>query len=274
MADPKDAPIITDSSSLNEGEGEPGFTRVGPLLDPDRLKQEYLFGIFFKAALTGEEITNETLKQFIRKGISEFEIAVRIPVNPVRITERFNYERADDVQFGTRQLKRWPLLKVEALMALWPGRVDGQEANYPTNWVEPDGDTGLIRIIPRSGSDVQADINFIRAVGYQGITIGNIKHWPNLWRVTYVAGFEFDRIPDAVNDLIGTLAAIKFLSQMGPAIFPLNSYTIGVDGLSQGTGNAGPQWLAGRIQELAQERDRLIANLKSHYGTDIQLTVF
>lgn len=275
LTGPDDAPVYTDATDLNQGEGDPGFHRVGPLLDVERFQQEYLFGIPMRAALTGETITEETLKRFIEKAISDFETSVRIPVRPVRVFQKFDYERADDLAFGCRQLKRWPLLKVESLKALWPGRVEGQEANYPTNWIEADGDTGLIRIVPRSGTDVQTNINFVSASGYIGLPLaGNFKTWPGMWRVTYIAGFAQDRVPEAVNDLIGILAAIKFLSQMGPAIFPYNSQSIGIDGLSQGTGSGGPQWLAGRLQDLEMQRDRLTQQLKAHYGTDIILMAF
>lgn len=270
---PTDAPALSDASDLMQGESEPGFERVGPLIDVERFRQEYLFGVPLKSQLTGEEISDETLRQFIRKGVSDFETSVRVPVSPVRITEEFNFERADDTAFGPRQLKRWPLLEVESLQALWPGRHPGQEANYPTNWIVPDGDTGLIRIVPRSGTDVQASVNFIASSGYQGLYLGTFKHWPNMWKVTYRAGFKHDRVPDSVNDLIGILSALKLLSTLGPVLFPYNSQSIGIDGLSQGTGNAGPQFLSQRMQELTGERDRLVAQLRAFYGTDIQMIV-
>ena len=251
------------------------MTRHGPLLSVEELRDEYLFGVPMRAPLTGQEISDETLKRFIRKGIAEVEQAVRIPVHPVKVTqEKIDYERADDIQFGTKKLMRFPVIQVDALQALWPGRIEGQEINYPTNWVELSPETGVIRLVPRSGSDVQADVNFIRSVGYQGIPISGLKHWPNMWRVSYTAGFPHDQVPDSINDLIGTIAALKFLSQMGPAIFPMNSYSTGIDSMSQSSGNAGPQWLAGRIKELTDERDRMVNQLKAYYGTDITLSVW
>jgi len=272
---PVDTIVISDASDLNQGEGDPGFSRVGPLLDHNQLKQEYLFGIPLKAALTGEEITAETLKRFIEKAVSEFETSVRIPVRPVRVIQKFDYERADDQQFGTRQLKRWPVYKVEKLSALWPGRVEGQEANYPTDWVEIEGDCGLFRIVPRSGTDVQTNVNFISSAGYIGLPIaGNFKTWPGMWRVQYIAGFPYDKIPHAVNHLIGVMAAIYFIDQMGAAIFPFGSQSVGIDGLSQGTSTGGPQWLASRLASLKEERERLVTSLKAHYGTDVILAAF
>jgi hypothetical protein len=271
MSNPKDKPIIIDPATKSQGIGEPGFTRSGPILDVDSFKSEYLFGIPLTSPLTGETLSNDTLKKFIRKGIAEFEDAVRIPVTPTMLSEKFDYERADDIQFGTRRLRRWPLIKVTKLEALWPGRVEGQGVAYPTSWIEADGDTGLIRIVPRSASDVEADVNFVNAYGYQGLVLGNIKSWPALWKIEYVAGFDPDHVPDAVNDLIGIYAAIKLLSQLGPGIFPVNSFSVGIDGMSQGTSTAGPQWLAARLQDLQAQAEKMTAQLKSYYGTDINL---
>jgi hypothetical protein len=271
--DPNDSPVVIDTLRIDMGEGEPGFTRSGPLLDVQRFRDEYLFGVPMKSPLTGQEISEATLKQFIRKGIADFETSVRIPVSPVRLEDRVDYERADDIQFGTKRLRKWPLLKVEKFQALYPGRAEGQEVNFPTQWVEAD-EIGMLRIIPRSGTDVQLNINFVSTSGYQGISVGPFKNWPNMWHITYIAGFANDKVPDAVNDLIGILAAIKFLSQMGPAVFPMNSYSIGIDGLSQGTGNAGPQWLAGRIADLQAQAEKLTAQLRAHFGTDVILNAW
>lgn len=274
MTNPKDSPVKGGAKELNQGTGELGFIRSEPLLDVKRFKEEYLFGIPLVSALTQEKVSNNTLKSFIRKGISDFETSVRIPVNPIKSTDWFDFERADDLQFGTRRLNRWPLLQVESLYAVLPGRREEEGTDYPTEWVTPDGDTGLIRIVPISSSLTNADAQFISSTGFKALAMGTMKQWPKLWRVTYTAGFDHDKVPAIVNDLIGIMSAIKFLSQMGPVLFPVNSISIGIDGMSQSTGNAGPQFLSLRMQELQAERERLIPQLKSHFGTDIIMGVW
>jgi hypothetical protein len=272
---PIDSPVVIDPQTVDFGSREPGFITRGPLLTPKRFKKKYLFGIPLKAALTDDELDLDDLKDFLRDAVAECENQVRIPISPVRITDKFDYERADDMQFGTRRLTRWPLLQVEKLAVLYPGRTPGEEAMFPTSWVEPDGNTGMIRFVPRSGADMQQDLNFTAAqFGFHGILAGNLKSWPDMWNVTYLAGFQADAIPDALNDLIGIMAAIKVLSILGPATMPYNSYSVGIDGLSQGAGNAGSSWLGQRMQELMQERDRKIAECRAHWGTDIILAAF
>lgn len=271
-----------DSLGNLDSMGEPGVSRSGPVLDVDRFKAEYLFGIPLTSSLTGETIADASLKNFIKKGIAEVETAVRITISPVRMKDRFDFERADDLQFGTRQLTRWPVIKVEHLKALWPGRSEAlagadpnqsEEADYPTSWVVLTGDTGLVRIVPNSSGIVGADAIFLTS-GYRSAMIGGMKSWPNMWRIHYIAGFEPDKVPDLVNDAIGTCAALRFLSMMGPVIFPYASQSIGLDGMSQAVATAGPQWLQMRMQELEQERDRLVNLLKTHFNTDITFAAF
>jgi hypothetical protein len=288
-------PYDANPGNLLQGTEEPGQERVEPILDADTFRRRFLKGLPTVSAFTGEDmVADEDLKDFISGAISEFESSVRIPVTPVRITDRFDFQRADDLQFGTKQLTRWPVLQVEELRALFPGRLDprnmtpgpqqnqqggpaqnsSEEVLYPTSWVVPDGDCGLIRIVPNSGSLVNADISFIASTGYRSILLGGLKQWPDLWRIQYKAGFDFAAVPWIVNKLIGTIAAIEWMQRMGPLIFPANSYSTSVDGLSQGTATAGPLFLQTRIQGLIADRDRLIPQLRAHYGTDLLFAAF
>lgn len=275
MSDPTDKPVIPKHLEENQGDGEPGQTRHGPLLSTEELRDEYLFGVPMKAPLTGQVISDETLKRFIRKAVAEVEQAVRIPVTPVKVVdEKHDFERADDLQFSTRKLMRFPVIQIDAVKALWPGRNDGQEIAFPTQWAELSPETGIVRLIPKTGTTVDSDVNFVFSSGYSGLAFMGMKSWPGMWRFSYTAGFPHDKIPDSINDLIGVIAALKLLSQMGPAIFPLGSYSTGIDGMSQSSSSAGPQWLAGRIKELSEERERMIMQLKQYYGTDITMSVW
>jgi hypothetical protein len=285
VANGNDNPVTTGAATpMNMGEGEPGFIRTEPLIDRDRVLWEYMFGIPMQASITEDKLPGHVIDAAIRKAVGDVETSVHIAISPVRMPqERFDFERADDLSFGTRQLMRWPVLKVEHLRALWPGRNDvlqpfGQnlsgEVDYPTSWVTLQGDSGLIRIVPNTGSIVAADASFLSSSAYRSIVLGGLKSWPNMWRLTYIAGMEHDKVPCIVNDLIGSHAAKRVLSMMGPAIFPIAGQAIGLDGMSQSTSTAGPQWLAMRIKDLNDDITRLTAQLKAYFGTDLMFFAF
>lgn len=285
-------PVKGQTGTLNLGHVEPGFSRTESILTVERFKQEYLFGIPLRSSLTGEEVSEETLKNFLSKGISDFETSVKIPVSPVVIRDVLDFERADDLAFSTRQLSRYPVLEVQKLQACFPGRMSGEYAfnadpendpfndegsqvvTYPTNWIELNSDNGLIRITPKTGSLVNADVSFIASAGYKSILLGGLKSWPRLWRITYRVGFEEDKIPAIVNDLIGIKAAIKLLSQIGPVLFPAIGYGVGLDGMSQSVTTPGPQFLAGRLADLKEQEQKLEAQMKSYFGQDLIFGVF
>jgi hypothetical protein len=68
-----------------------------------------------------------------------------------------------------------------------------------------------------------------------------------------------------MSQTIETIAAINLLSQIGHTLFPQNSVSIGIDGVSQSVGGAGNQYLAGRIAQLEKERDRQLDGLRGYY---------
>ncbi len=270
---PDDSPIV-----LNPGIGipladeDPSFSRVGPIIQVQDLKDEYLFGIPLQSQLTKQKLTDPILKKIIFKAIADAETMIKIPILKVNISdEPFDYKRADDIQFSTRRLSKWPVLQINSLQAQWPGRTDDQRTNFPTSWASVNADTGLFRIVPKSGTEVNVDIGFI---GLHGRFSSNVEGWPNLWHISYVAGFEYDKVPHLVNDLVGTLAALRTLSLMAPILFPVNSISIGVDGLNKGVSGAGTQYLLQRSTELIAERDRLVFQLRSIYSTDLFFASF
>jgi hypothetical protein len=95
-----------------------------------------------------------------------------------------------------------------------------------------------------------------------------------MWRISYVAGFDFNKLPHVVNRLIGVMAAIQALSMLGPVIFPFAGQSISLDGMGQSVSTAGPQWLALRLQDLTAERDKLVLQMRAHYGTDLIMTAW
>lgn len=277
---PKNNPITgTYQGPLNQGQGEPSFSRTTPLVTIDELKDDYLFGLPLQSAMTGQELKDATIARTITRAVSDAETLLRIPISPTRVEDTLDYKRADDANgVGTHQLTRFPILKFEQLQAAFPGRSandSGQLVDYPVNWIAPINDAGLIRIVPVSTlpSPQSGDVGVVYPVGYRSSLFNGLESWPNYWRVTYIAGFDFDRIPAIVNDLIATLAAMRICSLIAPTIFPANGISIGFDGMSQSTSTMGPQHLVQRYQELMAERDRLAAQLKAHYGNDMIFTV-
>src|SRR5271156_1508414 len=86
------------------GEGVAGFTRVEDWMTPERIRQEYLFGIPLISPVTREKLSDETIKTLIRKAAADVELKCKIDVTPVQRFEHIEFDRVKYLQ-GWNQLQ-------------------------------------------------------------------------------------------------------------------------------------------------------------------------
>lgn len=248
---------------------EPGFTRFEILIDVKKLKEDYLFGIPLKSALTEEEIKNDTLKRYIIRAISEIEHELKINISPVKYEDRYDYNLWDYQKYNFIQLNHWPVLQVESVKAKYPNAVDFIQ--FPNDWVSIYNEFGIMQLTPTNGNITQFFLT--NDASYIPLLLGSRAQWPQLWQITYTSGFEKDKIPAAINDLIGYTAGLKALTQLSTVIFPIQSYGIGIDGLSQSIGTPGPEFLLPRIQDMKEQQAKLMDIVKRYYNKSLHLGV-
>jgi len=244
---------------------EPGFERFESFLMVDRLKSDYLFGIPLKSALTQETIQDETLTRFIVRATSLVEHELKINITPVKYEDRYDYNLWDYQKYNYIQLNHWPVLQIESVKGKYPNAIDFIQ--YPKEWISLYGEFGMFQLTPTNGNITQFFLT--NDATYIPLLLGSRAQWPQLWQVTYVAGFENDKIPACINDLIGTAAALDALNTLAPVLFPYTGYGIGLDGVSQSIATMGPQWLAARIAELKEKYAHLLDAARSYYNKRI-----
>lgn len=247
---------------------EPSFERYETLMDAERLKSDYLFGIPLKSALTNETITDETLQRFVVRATSLIEHDLKINITPVVYEERHDYRLVDYTHYSYTQLNHWPVQQVISWKAKYPNATDFLQ--YPTEWISVYGEFGMCQLTPTNGSLTQFMIT--NDASYIPLLLGSRASWPQLWQITYLAGYANDRIPACINDLIGTAAALDALQVLAPVIFPYSGYGLGIDGVSQSISTGGPQWLQGRLQALAEKYQHLLDVAKSYYNKRILIS--
>jgi len=246
---------------------EPGFTRLEPIIDADKLKRQFLFGLRLKSTMTNEEMTSEDLKDYITRAISRVEHEARISISPVKFEDFLDYNLWDYQKWNFLQLNHWPILQVESVRAQYPHT--SQFIEFPTEWVSVQNETGMFQMVPKSGSFSQFLIT--RDASLLPLILGGRSRWPQLWHVTYVAGFELDKIPALLNELIGTYAALSVLEQLDSILF-FGSYGIGIDGVSQSVGLPGPGWLQARMVALNEKAAKLLDSIKRYYNHSIMIS--
>jgi hypothetical protein len=263
---PELPPFPERSVDLDEG-----FKRFQPLVTPQNMRDQYLFGIPLKSNFSGapQEMTDETITAFIVRAVSMVEHELKINISPVKYQDRYDYNLWDYQKYNYIQLNHWPVLQVESVKGKYPNAVDFIQ--YPSEWISLYGEFGMLQLTPTNGQISQFFLT--NDATYIPLLLGSRAQWPQLWQITYTSGFATDKIPAIINDLIGTWAACQILSVVGPVIFPFTNYGIGIDGTSQSVGLPGPMWLQQRMGEMTAQYEKLMAVAKHYYNKSLLLGV-
>lgn len=241
------------------------LSRVEPILTPEKFRSRYMLGLP-KVLPNGDVITDDILKDKIVRATNRAEIELGINIDPVQYTDRLPFDRNLYKNFMHFRTMKRPVISVENV-AIWSANQE-ELFRVPLDWVDMgQAVNGQINVIPFLATYAQGEgmVTTISNAGYAYLATLEGHRWlPSYWNVTYTHGLctHGGQIPIVVNDLIGTLAAIEILSLLGPTD-PYTSASLSQDGISQSHGFAGIQRYKVRLDELTQERDRLISKLKA-----------
>jgi hypothetical protein len=241
------------------------------------IKLTSLFGIPLRSALTGQELTDGAIETFIVQATSNLEHELNIFITPVYFDERHDYDKEIwTQQYAWQKLNNSPILDVQSVqLAFGNGTPTPPIVDFPLEFVFVNPFDGAIRLVPVLGT---ASSGFVQSsfAGAQWMSLlaAGIANFPGAMRVKYRAGFEKDKIPALIASLIEKMAALQILSTMGPLLMPFNSVSIGIDGLSQGVGVAGPQFLSSRIADLKEQVQRELDAAKTYYNKRILVDYF
>jgi hypothetical protein len=250
---------------------EEGFKRYLPVPTPATMKTGPLFGLPLKSYLTGQEVTDDTLERYITEAISEIEHTLDLYITPVTFEERHDYSREMQFwAFGYLKVHHSPILNVERYQLTFnngigiPGSLP--LVDIPLEFIHVQPQDGTVQIVPAQGVTISGFIiSIYSGLGYHAFNSQAISYWPGAVFVKYRAGFEKHRVPALLVALIENLAAYKFLSTLGPVLFPYNSTSIGIDGTSQSVSTPGPLFLQNRLADLEKLIQSEMEAAKGHY---------
>jgi hypothetical protein len=250
---------------------EPGFNRYLALPTPETLKKGVLFGLPLKSFLTGQVVEDSTLESYVAQAISEIEHTLNLFITPVTFSERHDYSREMQFYaFGVVKLYNTPILNVEEYELTFnngigiPGSLP--LVKIPLEFIHVQPQDGTIQLVPAQGVTISGFIvSIYSGLGYHAFNSQAISYWPGAVFVKYRAGFEKHKVPALLVALIENLAAYKFLSALGPVLFPYNSTSVGIDGTSQSVSTPGPLFLQNRLKDLQQMITTEMEAAKGYY---------
>lgn len=250
---------------------ESAFNRYLPIPTPESLKKTVLFGLPLKSFLTGEEVSDEALQQFIDQAISEIEHTLDLYITPVTFQERHDYSRHQFFwSFGYIKVNHGPILDVSKFQLTFNngnGQIGAPPlVDIPLEFIHVQPQEQTIQLVPAQGVTISGLIMSIYSgLGFHAFNNQALSHWPGAVLVEYRAGFKEGQVPALLVGLIENLAAWKMLSVMGPILFPHNSVSIGIDGTSQSVGTLGPAFLQNRLADLRALIDQQMDAAKGYY---------
>jgi hypothetical protein len=250
-------PPISQFPLWENRDEQPLSTRYAPLPTAATLKSRDLFGIPLRSALTGQTVDDATLQDYINQAVSQLEHTLDIYITPTTFTEKHDYQRdMFAFSFAYIKLNHPNVISVSAVQISFNNATNiPAVVTFPVEHVHLMPQEGVVQLVPAYGTSLSGFLlSAFSGVQYHAFQQALLSNWPGGVRVTYTAGFEDGKIPAAISGLIGRIAAYKFLSTLGPVLFPHNSVSIGIDGVSQSSSNPGPAFLNQRLQEL----DRMI----------------
>lgn len=250
--------------------------RVEPLITPQKLKLNHLFGIDLvskvKDSVTGkyQKLTDEDLIQIIERAISIVEEETQLDIMPVQRNEKYQYDANEYKAYGYMLLNHRPIASIEKLAISPANNVDVY--TVPIEWIEtahlPLGQLFLAPLgLTVTGSGPMATSGTASSAGAALMFSMLSNRWaPAYWRVEYTTGFPNGSIPRIMNELIGVQAAIEVLNLLAATHAGASSFSLGIDGLSQSVSTPGPNIYDVRIKSLQDKKDAIVKQLKAHWG--------
>lgn len=246
---------------------EGGVERYADLPTPTQMRSGALFGIPLRSALTNEEMSDPTLQHYIDVAISEIEHELDLYIKPVTFEERHDYNKEMFVHsYAYLKLNHPNILQVEKLALTFSNDDDTKIVDFPKEFIHVMPQEGVLQLVPAYGTSFSGFLlSAFSGVQFHALRTMGITDFPGGIRVKYTCGFEDGKTPAALSGLIENIAAYRLLSILGPIIFPVNSVGISIDGVSQSTGTAGPQFLQSRLKDLEKIISEQKAAVKGYY---------
>lgn len=277
--------IYTDSKAGLGGQtpiggGDTSWRRTEPLITPAQVVSRFLVGIPLMSGMknpdTGkpDRITPEMLADYIEGAVADVETMCHLELMPVQITEKSPFHPQEFKSLGYIRLLHRPASSVESVQIVVS---DGTPIfTFDLTWVETAQlHQGQINVMPfllmlKNGSGGTTALQSGSAQGNAYLTLFGGSRWvPSLIQVVYTVGYKDGNMPRPVNNLIGTIVAMKVLSILAPTYARSQGSSLSIGGMSQSVSTPGPELFKLRLAELEKDRDMLVRKIKSSVGQSL-----
>jgi hypothetical protein len=276
--------------------GVAGFTRVEAFLTPERIKDEFLWGINLVNPIDKRPLSDNSIKNIILRAYSRSELELNLDITSVTRSKRIEYDRTKSTQgwnsldVTDKNIRQVHELSIRALNSQTftnnvPDQTPDDYSNpnlegqvlyqYPLNWINMSlssrGQLSLSPLLGVPSSMVPNATGSGAAIAAFLSVINRLEYMPGFWFVRYTCGFEDNAIPMTINEYVGLVAAREIISLILTAI-KASSTSISHDGSSQSIGNVQPQVLKQKLEEIDVQLAKLKNLIKSRFTNSITMS--
>jgi hypothetical protein len=202
-------------------------------ITPKFIKENYL-GIELLNPISNEPLSESFYQMHINIAQSIFERECGVTLEETQITaELHDYLIQDYHLFAFLSLYKPPVLEITQVALRYPS--NNVDTVFPLEWARLQAPNQL-QLVPTQGTLSQVLIG--QSGSYLPLIFSGIGYLPQLFRISYKAGFPPGTLPYDILDAICKLATISIFAARSDTIFPpgLTSLSLGIDGLSQSFG--------------------------------------
>lgn len=228
------------------------------ILSVEQVRARYFFGID-DTNDAGTQLTDAVWEHYILSAIRQIEMELDISIVPTAFVEPHDYYASDWNAFTFLQLDNYPVISVESFDVRYPS---GQSiVQFPPEWYRLEREAGHLQIVPTAGT--LSNLLVGQGGAFLPAVFNGQQYLPQLFEVEYTAGFEANRVPRNIVDIIGMAAALGPFNLFGDLIAGagIATLSLSLDGLSQTIGTTSSATNAGFgariIQYTKQIKDQL-----------------
>lgn len=239
--------------------------QVDTIMTADELKQNYLYGIPLTNTL-GQKMDDKTIRFHLDAATAWLESYLQITIKQKYFAqERHDYFRSEYFNWGYIKMNHSPILKVLQYLVIYPDT--GQVTPLPLQWVQTDAEglSGTLQLVPGVGSAS----SFIIGMGSTllPLIMTTADYLPDLFKISYIAGFPAGKTPSNIIQVIGKKAAVDIMTQVSNALLVngLTHQSISLDGMSQSSSKI-PFIFEKQIQMYRKQIEEEVSELRSFYN--------
>lgn len=221
---------------------------------PEEMRRRWCFGLPL-ATDNGDLMEDEDIQAYIEAAASEMERRLGIPLKPTiiicngesrgyfideeydREEPPYDYDAKSWMNYGFLQLRERPVIKLLEYKLVLPNNQVIMDFMARPEWLKLYKKNGQVHMVPYAGDPSIFNMAGGTLTGYPFITGAIQGNIPQMIYVSYVAGYEQDKIPKDIRNAVAKMAAIDLLGVAGDAVMVgIANLSTSIDGLSESVG--------------------------------------